>query len=182
MVIKFNGKDITQLFLGNIELNAVYKDGVLYFGGTASSSGGGDSGGGDSGGGSGGGSTGGGGSTTPPTDSPNLVVTFNDDGTVHFKEGNYVVQFLSTGEFKTMHLTEAQMAFINDQYSPDQTLARRNGYDATYLTIQVQKNGVDMEAIFANSENAFPQKSLFVGYLCYSEQFDKYYFSDSIPT
>lgn len=173
MVIKFNGKDITQLFLGNIELNTVYKDGVLYFGGTVSS-GGNESGGGSSGG-------GGGTGTQEPVDNPNLLASINEDGTIHLKDGTYRVYGTKEGAYIDMTLTSRRFGKANDSTRADRlysAYSNSDGYVYIYLNATYNSATAQLSSAILASEVADTSQDMFLGKLKYSEQYDKYYLTD----
>nr|DAP28632.1 MAG TPA: hypothetical protein [Caudoviricetes sp.] len=168
MVIKFNGKDITQLFLGNIELNAVYKDGVLYFGGTASS------GGTESGG-------GGGTETQEPVDNPNLLASINEDRTIHLKDGTYRVYGTREKAYIDIPLTSSRFGRVNDSTDADRiysAYSNSNGYVDIYLNATYNSATAQLSSAILASEVADTSQDMFLGRLKHSEKYDKYYLTD----
>ena len=120
-----------------------------------------------------------------PVDNPTLLVSLNTDETIHFKEGDYKRYNTTLKTYDTKHYTQRILdessVVMNNSISVTNLLKQVKTSGAMPLYLQARGNdGLTIEAwvVTAPAYGANPDVDQFLGYLCWSEQYSKAYFSD----
>ena len=109
----------------------------------------------------------------------------NADGTIHFKEGDYKVYNTTNRTYETKHYTQRILdesnSVNNNTTSTTNLIKQVKTSGAMPLYVQARGDGglvISGWVVTAPAYGANPDNDQFLGYLCWSEQYNKAYFSD----